>query len=411
MGGASQEADPGYCRVALGYRQPDERRPDPLRIEQGALRAQAGATLGEAELHAARIALVTGAGYQAQAGKPGNLERDGGRGDPHAGGELAHGQRLDRIELLEQPGQVLAQPHPAAREPLVAAAAGGVDGWIGGEDGVHGIVEHGPSYRRYFDLSNQNSFVPCCPPGSAPEFTQVAMIRLFAAATSDPVIRRNAATAASLALHGLVLALLLVPVGVAVKQGLFEHLVVYLVPPDKPAGDEHSLGDAPFAAVASDAGAGGQQGAPAAREATDPDVIVTRGDVPLMGALELVAASRPRAEDNAMTELEVDSAVVRDPTSAAPDYPPALLRRGFEGSAAVLYVVDTLGGVDTLTYRVIAASHPDFAVAVRRALPEMRFRPAIQRGHRVRQLVQQTFRFRIVPRDTLRAPQPQHPTA
>jgi TonB family protein len=77
------------------------------------------------------------------------------------------------------------------------------------------------------------------------------------------------------------------------------------------------------------------------------------------------------------------------------------LQRGIEGSAAVRYVVDTLGNVDTLTYRVVSATHEEFALAVRRALPHMRFRPAVQGGQRVRQLVQQTFTFRVTRRDTV----------
>jgi protein TonB len=55
-----------------------------------------------------------------------------------------------------------------------------------------------------------------------------------------------------------------------------------------------------------------------------------------------------------------------------------------------------------MTYRVVKATHPDFAVAVRRALPGMRFRPAIRGGFVVRQLAEQVFTFRIAPRDTVR---------
>jgi TonB family protein len=95
--------------------------------------------------------------------------------------------------------------------------------------------------------------------------------------------------------------------------------------------------------------------------------------------------------------LEVDSAVVFDPTSAAPEYPPHLQAKGIEGYAQVRYVVDTSGLVDTMTYRVLNTSNSDFAVAVRRALPNMHFRPAMQSGFKVRQLVEQNFRFRLAP--------------
>jgi protein TonB len=66
--------------------------------------------------------------------------------------------------------------------------------------------------------------------------------------------------------------------------------------------------------------------------------------------------------------------------------------------------------VDTLTYRVLHATHADFAVAVRLALPGMRFRPAIRAGNRVRQLVEQTFSFKISPKESLHtAPRPNPP--
>jgi TonB family protein len=231
------------------------------------------------------------------------------------------------------------------------------------------------------------------------------MIRLFAPPTSDAVLRRNVLTAGNLLLHVVALLLLAVPVGRAVKQSLLDRLVVYMVPPDSPGGAQHPSADA-LAAVAIRQGVHAGQAPGPVTETPPPDEIQPRGELPTLSAAELAAISRPGAEDKALTELEVDSAVVRDPSSAAPEYPPPLLHKGVEGSAAVLYVVDTIGVVDTVTYRVLAATHSEFAVAVRRALPAMRFRPAVQAGHRVRQLVQQTFRFRITPRDTIRTPDP-----
>ena len=53
------------------------------------------------------------------------------------------------------------------------------------------------------------------------------------------------------------------------------------------------------------------------------------------------------------------------------------------------------GHADTTSFRVLSASHPGFAVAVRAALPGMRFRPAELLGHPVQQLVRQEFTFRI----------------
>lgn len=105
--------------------------------------------------------------------------------------------------------------------------------------------------------------------------------------------------------------------------------------------------------------------------------------------------------DSIKTELEVDSAAIRTEDGVAPRYPAALLRRKVEGAVLVQYVVDTLGRADTATFRVIMATHPEFARAVKASLPDMRFRPAVMASKRVAQLVQQPFAFRIV--DTTRA--------
>ena len=225
------------------------------------------------------------------------------------------------------------------------------------------------------------------------------MIRLFAPSTHDPLFRRNAVTASNLFLHLLVATALFIPLQKAAREALLDRLVVYLVPPDEPGSREKGHGDIPWNSPATAAGLLHQ----AATPTNGSDAIVARGTVPTLDALDLEAADRILPGDNAFTVLEVDSAVVRDPTSAAPEYPQHLLVGGVEGSAFVRFVVDTTGVVDTMTYRVVTATHPDFAVAVRRALPDMKFHAAQQAGHKVRQLVEQTFRFRITRQDSVRA--------
>ncbi len=44
---------------------------------------------------------------------------------------------------------------------------------------------------------------------------------------------------------------------------------------------------------------------------------------------------------------------------------------------------------------VLATTHPDFAKSVKATLPLMRFNPAIMNAQKVRQLVQQSFSFKI----------------
>ncbi len=117
------------------------------------------------------------------------------------------------------------------------------------------------------------------------------------------------------------------------------------------------------------------------------------------GAKPVEVPVPPRAvdPDSVLSVLEVDSTVERYPESAAPAYPPALLAKHVEGSVATTYVVDTTGFADTASLKILSASDSQFARSVREALPYMRFRPAILRNQKVRQLVSQTFLFRIRP--------------
>ena len=89
--------------------------------------------------------------------------------------------------------------------------------------------------------------------------------------------------------------------------------------------------------------------------------------------------------------------VERDQSSAAPIYPRELIAIGAEGLVQAIYVVDTVGRVDTTTIQVVHSDDPRFTASVRTALAAMRFRPARRLGKTVRQLVEQKFRFRIAP--------------
>ena len=101
--------------------------------------------------------------------------------------------------------------------------------------------------------------------------------------------------------------------------------------------------------------------------------------------------------DTAFSVLEVDEMVERYEGSAAPIYPPDLIATATEGQVDAIYVVDTIGRVDTTTIQVIQSNDPRFTESVRNALGEARFHPAKRGGKHVRQLVQQRFRFQIAP--------------
>jgi TonB family protein len=104
--------------------------------------------------------------------------------------------------------------------------------------------------------------------------------------------------------------------------------------------------------------------------------------------------------DTVFSVLEVDRMVERYAGSAAPVYPRDLLAIGAEGLVQATYVVDTVGRVDTTTIEVTHSDDPRFTSSVLTALSGMRFRPATRAGKTVRQLVEQKFRFRIMPATT-----------
>lgn len=116
--------------------------------------------------------------------------------------------------------------------------------------------------------------------------------------------------------------------------------------------------------------------------------------------------SSPQPETDsprAMTEIEVDSTAALDPTAVGPEYPPDLMEAGIQGVVYAQFVVDSTGYADTLTLQVLERVQVQFVSAVRKALPRMKYKPAVFAGKRVSQLVQQAFVFRIQPatRDTL----------
>lgn len=108
------------------------------------------------------------------------------------------------------------------------------------------------------------------------------------------------------------------------------------------------------------------------------------------------ATGSPNVSDGSpMRENQVEKAVIAIPGTATPRYPSMLQSAGLEGDVRAQFVVDTLGRVEAGSFRVVETTHALFATAVRDALGRARFTPAEVGGRKVRQLVEQTFTFRI----------------
>ena len=103
----------------------------------------------------------------------------------------------------------------------------------------------------------------------------------------------------------------------------------------------------------------------------------------------------PVTTDQPYFEFQVEKPVLQAPGSGQPRYPEMLKSGGIEGEVLAQFVVDTAGRVESGSFKVLKSSHDLFTVAVRNALPQMRFYPAEVGGRKVKQLVQQPFTFAI----------------
>jgi len=97
----------------------------------------------------------------------------------------------------------------------------------------------------------------------------------------------------------------------------------------------------------------------------------------------------------AFNAFEVDVEVVAIAGTVHPRYPEMLRSSGTEGQVIAQFVVNEKGRADRNSFRVMSSTHPLFADAVSRALPQMRFKPAMIGGKPVSQLVQQLFVFKL----------------
>lgn len=108
-------------------------------------------------------------------------------------------------------------------------------------------------------------------------------------------------------------------------------------------------------------------------------------------ATTLAAGGTP----GAFNAFQVDVEVVAIVGTVRPQYPDMLRSSGTEGQVIAQFVVNEKGRADRNTFRVLSSTHTLFAEAVRRALPQMRFKPAKIGGKPVSQLVQQLFVFKL----------------
>ena len=201
-------------------------------------------------------------------------------------------------------------------------------------------------------------------------------------------------TVLSLATHAVLVSAAVYGTGVRAREveRAMAQQIRFLPPPDRRPSSDHiaehlqymDLGAAPLPAAGLDAARTGKTWPrPGGNEGKD--------------AQSQAATAAVDSRDSVYSILEVEESAVRSNGSAAPVYPPELLKEGTEGGVFIRFVVDTNGHADPRSIEVVRATHPLFTESVRHAIPLMLFSPAAIAGKRVRQAVEQNFEFRITP--------------
>jgi beta-lactamase regulating signal transducer with metallopeptidase domain len=95
-------------------------------------------------------------------------------------------------------------------------------------------------------------------------------------------------------------------------------------------------------------------------------------------------------------EFQVDRPVVERETTRL-RYPAAMKGSGIGGELWAQFVVDETGRVDMRSFKILKSPGLEFTAVVKAALPTWRFDPAVVRGKKVKQFVQQAFVFRVPP--------------
>jgi hypothetical protein len=199
------------------------------------------------------------------------------------------------------------------------------------------------------------------------------------------------------------------PAGLAAKAFENHAFPVYRPPPDRiptQSGSRESIRFIKLAPISAALGEGTHGFGNAKPTPVLRDTAVSRGK----DSVTTPEAPATKGQDSVYSVLDVDIAVVRSASSAAPAYPLKLLEKHVQGYVNAQYIVDTTGFADTTSFVVLQATNPEFTLAVRDVLPYMKFEPARIGPAKVRQLVQQQFTFKITESaDTKPTPRPRKP--
>ena len=113
----------------------------------------------------------------------------------------------------------------------------------------------------------------------------------------------------------------------------------------------------------------------------------------LVATLLLASSAEAQgASDQAFLEFQVERAVrVRQGAPVA--YPEKFRAARIDGEVLVQFVVDENGAAQMHTFKVLKTTDAAFSESVRKAVSNTSFHPAELEGKKVKQLVQQPYRF------------------
>jgi protein TonB len=94
-------------------------------------------------------------------------------------------------------------------------------------------------------------------------------------------------------------------------------------------------------------------------------------------------------------EYQVEKPAQAASGNPSPRYPEILKSSGVEGKVIAQFVVLESGRADMDQFKILSTDNELFSNAVRAVVPQMRFLPAEIGGHKVKQLVQLPFEFKI----------------
>lgn len=126
-----------------------------------------------------------------------------------------------------------------------------------------------------------------------------------------------------------------------------------------------------------------------------------------LGFAILVAAIAPSVASAQTPATQVSSAAssgqtyldfqvetpVKIKSAVAPVYPSQLKSAGVEGQVIVQFIVDENGNAQMDSFKVLRSNDNAFSESVRKAVSLTTYFPAQLQGRKVRQLVQQPYRF------------------